>query len=378
MAFTTTTGAGGTSLLGTSGVDTTTFTPSTITSAVFIGGKGDGDFITLQTNQANGYSVFGGTGTDTITAAGFKNSLVSADEDNDTITSTGTIEKSTVSGLNGNDTITVVNINGSIVNGNNGNDTLNVSGAFTNNGKFVGGAGNDTLNINAGTTLTSGLVNGQDGDDTIAVTAIGAAMVFGGGATIFGGQGSDTINGAAATNNLVMSGDLGADNLVGSGANDTIFGGDGNDRLTGGFFADSLVGGTGVDTFVQTGAASRAATAATASVSYTFANGIDQVVDFLAGSNGDIMSMGGGSIAPTVVPSTANFATTTLGLNIVGAVSGNFVSGVFTVAAGNTGSDTLLITGDGATDLNALLQTAANQVVLKGINVTTLTNSNFV
>ncbi len=393
MAFTTTVGAGGTSLIGTSGIDTTTFAPGTLATSVFISAQADNDFVTLQTNQANSYTIRGGTGNDTITAAGFRNSLVTGDDGTDTITVTGTIQNATVSGLEGIDTIAVQNINSGLVNGNNDNDIMSsgatAASAFTNNGKLVGGQGNDAITLGAGgvVTLTSGLVNGQDGDDTITITNV-AAMTFGGGATIHGGQGSDTISAAAAlASNLVVSGDLGADNIITGIGNDTIFGGEGNDRITGRAGTDSMVGGDGTDTFVQSatvaagisGAANAIGAGSTSGTTYSFAtNSVDTITDFSSGLNGDILNTGFGSTLATAITATTPITWAT---NVVTAgtyaVSGNFASGVFTVAAGNTGSDTLLINLAAGTSFDAQVVTNINQVVLSGVNINTLTASNF-
>lgn len=394
MAFTTTVGAGGTSLIGTSGVDTTTFAPGTLATSVFIGAQADTDFITLQANQANNYTVRGGAGVDTINAAGFINSIVTGDDGNDAITITGTIQSSTVSGLEGNDTIAVQSVNNAVVNGNNGNDIMSSAGGgatFTNNGKLVGGQGNDAITLGAGAaaggrvTLTSGIVNGQDGDDTITITNVAAMST----ATIFGGQGSDIISANANGNSVIISGDLGADNLTGSAVADTIFGGDGNDRITGGTGGDRMSGGSEVDTYVQGGAATAATGVSAAGVvngtTYTFFAGgavtVDVITDFAFGLNGDIISgMGGGSTAPTnfnqqtAAQQAANAAGT------VYSVSGNFntTTGVFTAVANNSGSDTLLVTTNAiGQTADAAVQTSFNNLILQNVNLTTLTASNF-
>jgi len=381
LAFTTTVGAGGTSLIGTSGVDTTSFAPGTLATSVFIGAQGDTDFITLQANQANSYTIHGGTGNDTITAAGFRNSLVTGDDGVDTINSTGTIQSATISGLEGNDVITVASINAGLVNGNNGNDTMNLgtaaAAALTNNGRFVGGQGNDNITIGAASvaTLTSGLVNGQDGDDTITIANI-ANMTFGSGATIFGGQGSDVIT-QTDNQNSIVSGDLGADNITTGGGNDTIFGGDGNDRITGAGQADSIIGGAGVDTFVQGGVGSGVSdTANIDTVARTIVatnaangNGFDVISGFEFGLNGDIISgmANTGSVAPTNY--WAQQAPANLDVNEVYAISGtyNAATGSFTYVQNNTGVDTILVTGDGTNFANAGV--ASNWLVLQGVNI---------
>ena len=386
MAFTTTVGAGGTSLIGTSGVDTTTFAPGTLATAVFIGAQGDNDFITLQTNQANNYTIRGGTGADVINAAGFRNSVVTGDDGDDTITITGTIQSSTVSGLEGVDTIAVNSINGGVVNGNNGNDKLSTTGgSFTNNGKLVGGQGNDTFTLAGGVTLTSGIVNGQDGDDTITITNV--APMASTGATIFGGQGSDTISAAGNVGQVVISGDLGTDNLTGSGFNDTIFGGDGNDRITGSFGADSMIGGSGVDTFIQGDSFSEVSSSAgiignviTAQINNPAPipptpSTFDVISGFEFGLNGDIISgMGGGAVAPAIITS-ADAVTA----GRVYALSGSYnaTTGVFTSVNDNSGQDTILVTANNTGAFNTLALGATNWTVLQSVNVTTITASNF-
>jgi len=398
LAFTTTVGAGGTSLIGTSGVDTTTFAPGTLATAVFIGAQGDNDFITLQANQANNYTIRGGAGVDTITAAGLSNSILTGDDGNDVITiNTNSLQSATVSGLEGNDNIAIQSsVSGSIINGNNGNDTFAVGTtgggiALTSSAKIVGGQGNDTFTIGAAggnrVSLTSGLVNGQDGDDTITIANV-ASMTFGSGSTVFGGQGSDVITSTGSTN-VIISGDLGTDNLTGGSGNDTIFGGDGNDRIAGGTGNDSMIGGAGVDTFIQPvvaapNAVSTGASAVTAGTSINFGNGVDIITSFTAGTNGDILSMSGtgGSVftAAQILSNTqATAGGTALTAGTVYAVSGNFANGVFTYAANNTGSDTLLMTAlaNAVFEANTNVLANGNQVVLAGVNVAQLLGANF-
>ena len=377
MAFTTTVGAGGTSLIGTSGVDSTTFAPSTLAPTVFVGAQGDTDFVTI-TASASGYTVRGGAGADTINAAGFSKSLVTGDDGDDKITITGTIQSSTVSGLEGADTIAVASINGGTVNGNNGNDKLSIAdGSLTNNGKLVGGQGNDTFTFGAGVILSSGIVNGQDGDDTITISNVAAMASTG--ATIFGGQGSDTISAAGnAGNAVVISGDLGADNLTGSGGKDTIFGGDGNDRITGGGGADSMIGGSGVDTFIQSGNPSNLP--AFTPTTLINALGFDVISGFEFGLNGDIVSgLGSGAVAPVNYTTAAAVPGATISNSTVYSFSGtyNAGTGTFTYVANNSGADTLLVATDAFAGTFAAPVFVANATVLQSVNITTLTASNF-
>ncbi|MGY3614449.1 calcium-binding protein [Bradyrhizobium sp. USDA 10063] len=63
--------------------------------------------------------------------------------------------------------------------------------------------------------------------------------------TVYGGGGSDLIQGGHGDSSLV--GGAGNDSIFGGTGNDTLDGGDGNDRLTAGTGAQSLVGGDGND-----------------------------------------------------------------------------------------------------------------------------------
>jgi len=396
LAFTTTVGAGGTSLIGTSGVDTTTFAPGTLATAVFIGAQGDNDFVTLQNNQANNYTIRGGAGVDTIITtggtSGFRNSLVTGDDGNDVISIAGTIQSATVSGLEGTDNIAVANVNAGLVNGNNGNDTINFGTAaasvLSNSAKVVGGQGNDTVNVGANgfnATLTSGIINGQDGDDTISVRT--NDMTFGGGATIFGGQGSDVIT-ASGNGNTIISGDLGADNITAANGRDTIFGGDGNDRITAGNGADSVIGGEGLDTIVSGTGTSVASTANSplgatyaAGDTFTFGTGVDIITDFTAGANGDIFSNGNGvTLATNLLSQGQN--TTALAGGTTYMASGNFSNGVFTIAANNSGSDVLIVSGQAPATVNNVqvpftVATSTGVTIVTGINLTQLVAANF-
>ncbi len=102
---------------------------------------------------------------------------------------------------------------------------------------------NDTLTGNGGANQLVGLggndtLDGGEGDDALT----GAA----GSDTLDGGSGDDTLDGGAG--NDTLAGGVGDDTLDGGEGNDTLDGGAGNDTLAGGVGDDTLDGGAGNDT----------------------------------------------------------------------------------------------------------------------------------
>jgi serralysin len=152
-----------------------------------------------------------------------------------------------IDGGTGKDTLTSTgDVDGSYVSGGPGDDTLTV-GAYA---VTWGGDGNDTIHAAAGT-----IAQGGNGNDTIYSTGDGSAVAGGAGNDVIhagadgqslsGDDGNDTIYGGAGSD--VLYGGKGNDVLYGQGGNDKLYGNSGNDKLYGGPGRDTLSGGPGTD-----------------------------------------------------------------------------------------------------------------------------------
>jgi Ca2+-binding RTX toxin-like protein len=99
-----------------------------------------------------------------------------------------------------------------------------------------GTTGDDVVDITTSDVLT---FDALGGDDTVCA---------GPGTTdVIGGDGNDTIDLSALTQNGRAEGDSGDDTVIGSAHGDVIFGGDGNDTLSGGRGNDTISGDAGDD-----------------------------------------------------------------------------------------------------------------------------------
>ena len=384
MAFTTTVGAGGTSLIGPSGVDTTSIAGTNLVSGVYIAAEGSGDVVNVITSPASNFTVYMGSGNDTFNAAvALTGTSVKLGEEVDNATVVN-ITNSTISGLNGVDTITANgSVTSSLINGNNGNDVLNfgdggAADAYA-SATLVGGQGDDAITLNLAGSVAGTKINGQDGDDTITGAVTGA---FANSSTVFGGQGNDVITLGTVANGVIISGDLGNDTLstLGVAGAVTIYGGDGADSLTGGTVGDTLSGGAGVDSFGLAASGTwnggGAAQAINATQARAAAAAFDVVTDFNAGVGGDRISVGAaaqGTIAANgIITNGGTIAAA--GTSRVYSISGTYTAstGAWATAATSTaGADTLIIAGDLGT-------AAVSAYVLTGVNAASIVASNII
>ena len=345
MAFTTTTGAGGTSLIGTSGVDTATVAGNSF--PLYIGAQAANDVVVMTGSTASVKAELG-KGADNFTAAGLATSTISGNFGNDIISISGTVTGSTA-----------------LVNGNQGVDTITLTGStITKGARVLGGADNDIIDVDDATISEGGIVNGNKGADTINFTA-GAIS----NSTIFGGEGNDSMN--ATANAVVFSGDKGEDTLTGSTAADKLYGGDDNDVLKAGTTQvdaakDTLSGGSGVDTFEFVGN-----TTALATTTVDLAGGLaDIITDFTVGEDKIKLS------AATAFGG-ANQTGTGMTAGNIYAISGSFsTAGAFTQASiANGGFDTLIAIADGGATVDGSSTVVLG--VLQNVLATSVTSASF-
>jgi Ca2+-binding RTX toxin-like protein len=247
-------GGGGTDRLF---VDYSNATLSVIGTAVNVT---DGGSHAVTFDGFENFTIYTGSGADTITVGDGSN-IVHSGDGNDTIT-TGNGDNQIVAGT-GNDTVTAGD-GGNDIFGGLGNDTI-TSG--TGADAINGGLGDDTLTGGGGNDT----IDGSNGNDTIS-GGLGNDILRGGTGnnTLDGGADSDTADYSLSTKAVTV--DLGLstaqavnsvetdtltniENLTGSAFRDTLTGNSGDNIITGGLGADHLNGGGGSDTFAYASAA---------------------------------------------------------------------------------------------------------------------------
>ena len=312
--------------------------------------SGDGaNFITVTSFTGSTLSIDSGNDADFITAAAFSGSLLSIDSGDgaDTITGSSTAANSILSG-DGNNSITLADA------------------AAVGRSTVTGGIDTDTLSLSGNTILTDAQLANVSGVEILRAAVSGASSLTvganaqaGGILTVIGGNANDTLNAAAFTTGMTLSGGVGNDSLVVStGAilgQSSIAGGAGTDTLS--FSIDQLsvtdadfVNATSVE-FLKT------------------ANGNNRVVLGANAQAAFILTLEGGTGNDTL-----NASAYTTGMTLSGGTgndslltgTGNdWISGTSTVSfganqidtlTGGTGNDTFIL-GDVT---NAYYNTAAN------------------
>jgi len=246
--------------------------------------------------------------------------------------------------------------------------TLNVGTANTSTGNFsiptitAGSLANVTIN----TTGTANIGGTANSSNVNMIVTAGA-----GAATIQGGSGADSITGGGA-----------ADSLIGGSGNDTISGGAGADTITGGVGADRMTTGSSADQVTVATNSSVAFTTGTfaganfaANDTIAFANGVDVVTDFTAGTGGDTLDVTTAATAPTAgIGIATGGAAGQNGVTYSFSGTWNDSTKLFTILATGTGADTLIMMGLN----NANNTTNASWVVLTGVVDSNLVAGNFV
>jgi Ca2+-binding RTX toxin-like protein len=226
-----------------SSIDTSlTFVAASGSGSVVAGGgndriltAGNGSW-SLNTADGNDVILATGSGNDTVGAGGGHNSILLG-SGNDVIISTG---DDTVIGGSGAETIDANRSHSILVEGEN-SDLFFVGGLS--GATIVGGQGSDTyFGSNAGSTGPQ-LIEGGSGGNNLLVAGDGAATLVGGGkgdllmATgdadqlLIAGKGAETLSAAASFGNVTLIGGSGKDLMIGGLGNDTFVGGSGQSTV---------------------------------------------------------------------------------------------------------------------------------------------------
>ena len=371
---------------------------------ISIDGSDEDDNITataagLAANALYNYNVRGFEGEDTIRidAALIQNSVINGNADDDRmILGNGGIDTSVqfndsyFLGGKGDDVISAFDLNGGEVNGNIGDDRItidNIDNAGFN--QYVGGGqGNDRIVVLG--DYTDSIIDGNKGIDTIIVED----GVFSG-TSVNGGEGDDILRNQFGFNakGLNLNGDLGDDTIVSVGLlGSDISGGEGDDTLvSAALFGESSTvdGGVGADfidlltpaqvgipafaslakeTIIFNAGDSNAATAsslgftpgAPISGTITFKNGVDQITNFVSGTDKiDIDFSADAIVDATLIPNTDNTFK-----EFIYEVQGNFANNVFTTDA--AGADFLYMVGGPNVPLGASFTNSTNIFISNG------------
>jgi Ca2+-binding RTX toxin-like protein len=238
-------------------------------------------------NQAEGFEIFGGNGSDTITgtanedqiSTGAGNDTINGFTNDDDVDGGANIDKivlttqAHVAAVNAAEDDEIVNIEqliasgvGSAVTLDLGDQSEGFSIAATGFADTImGGDGNDTILAGSGNDTISGFVgadtvDGGSGIDTLVLTATSATLNAAINTQIVnleavnasGVSGGVTINLGLQTEGFSITGGSGDDAITGGAGVDNISAGGGNDTINGFVGADTVDGGADIDTLVLT------------------------------------------------------------------------------------------------------------------------------
>ncbi|MGL5075526.1 MAG: calcium-binding protein, partial [Waterburya sp.] len=265
-------------------------------------------------------SFNGLAGNDTITSGNFNDQLLGGD-DNDSLSSNGGDD--TIYGGLGNDTLNA-GLGNDFVNGDDGDDLLDggegndsLTGSAGND-HLTGGAGNDSIDGGMGSdrllesgnfnfTLTNTSLTGNGTDVLSSIETV----------TLIGSSGNNLLDASSFT--------LGAVSLDGSTGVDTLIGGTGNDLLKGGSGNDRLTGSAGNDQFIYD----------TNTAFTTSAVGIDQITDFVSGTDKIVLDKTTFTMLGSVIGSGFNVTTEFAVVNSDAAASTSIALIVYSSGTGN-------------------------------------------
>lgn len=233
------------------------FTSFDSSNSITIGDGGVGQmFFTAETDQSH-----------SVTATGWIGSLQVFDDQTTTVTlgdgGAGTIRLS-----GGDDRVTTNDGGVELISMGGGRDTVNLGSGGANTVRL--GDGNDTIRLQEIDATDTVVIQGGTGDDTVSFLAfeLGVTFSLDGSGVIqnVGVPGGDlflpavgyfsetSIENIVGTNyDDILTGDDGANLLMGLGDDDEIDGGRGNDTLNGGTGSDIIMGGDGNDTLIGGG-----------------------------------------------------------------------------------------------------------------------------
>ena len=226
-------------------------------SVELIGGAGD-DYLDSD-NERGGDVVRGGAGSDELwngsSASSGRGDFAFGGDGDDFLNSNGD-RINALFGEAGNDIFFVYNNAPTYADGGTGDDSFFFQSFLGLEDSVIGGEGNDRLLLDVLSdesvlAVVSGVETLEIRSD-IALTLGSAFDASGIQSVLLFGEGTNALDASAVGRSLVLSGDLGADTIVGTGSADVLAGGGGADMLTGGggsdrFVFESLNDSLGVD-----------------------------------------------------------------------------------------------------------------------------------